>query len=202
MAKDFRKEIGAFYSARRDPALVRLPAIKYLMILGRGHPAKGTEYREAIQALYTLVYTLKFSGKKGTRQREMPVLPLDSLWWQAGRKGFDSRAPGSAWRWQAMLAVPGFVTQAMLDKVRKEAMAKKPLPALRKVRLKTWKEGLSAQVLHIGPYAAEPPTIKRLHEFIKEQGHRPRGRHHEIYLSDPSRTSPKKLKTILRQPVS
>jgi hypothetical protein len=132
----------------------------------------------------------------------MPVLPLDSLWWQAGGKGFDPRAPRSAWRWQAMLAVPGFVTQAMLDKVRKQAMAKKPLPGLREVHLKTWKEGLSAQVLHIGPYAAEPPTIKRLHEFIKEQGHRPRGRHHEIYLSDPSRTSPKKLKTILRQPVS
>ncbi len=201
MAKDFRKEIGAFYSARRDPAFVRLPAIKYLMILGRGDPAKGAEYREAVQALYTLVYTLKFSAKKGTRQREMPVLPLDSLWWQAGRKGFDSRAPRSAWRWQAMLAVPGFVTEAMLEKVRKEAMAKKPLPALRKIHLKTWKEGLSAQVLHIGTYAAEGPTIKRLHQFIKEQGHRPRGRHHEIYLSDPRRTSPKKLKTIIRQPV-
>jgi len=202
MAKDFRKEIGAFYTARRDPALIRLPAIKYLMIDGRGHPAKGAEYPEAIQALYTLVYTLKFSAKKGTRQREMPVLPLDSLWWQAGRKGFDSRAPRSAWRWRAMLAVPGFVTEAMLNRVRKEAMAKKPLAALRKVHLKTWKEGLSAQVLHIGSYAAERPTIQRLHEFIKEQGHRPQGRHHEIYLSDPRRTSAKKLRTIIRQPVS
>src|SRR3989304_6424657 len=121
MAKDFRKQIGVFYSARRDPALVRLPAVKYLMIDGRGGPAKGREYPEAIQALYTLVYTLKFGAKKGTRVREMPVLPLDSLWWQAGRKGFDPRAPRSAWRWRGMLAGPGFVTGAVRGQTPQEA---------------------------------------------------------------------------------
>jgi hypothetical protein len=98
--------------------------------------------------------------------------------------------------------VPGFVTEAALAKVRKDVLAKKPIPLARKVRLKTWTEGLCAQVLHVGPYAAERPTIKRLHDFIKAQGYRPTGRHHEIYLSDPRRTSPRNLKTILRQPMA
>jgi hypothetical protein len=199
MGADFRKQVGPLIKARRDPAVVRVPALKYLMVSGRGDPAKGKEFQEGVQALYTLAYTLKFSGKPGSRQREMPVLPLDALWWMPGRKGFPANAPRSAWRWQAMLAVPGFVTEGMLAKVRKVAMAKKPLPSLRRVHLKTWKEGLCAQVLHVGPYAAERPTIERLHEFIRLQGYRPIGRHHEIYLSDPQRTSPKNLKTILRQ---
>jgi hypothetical protein len=202
MAADFRKQMAPFITARRDPKMIRLPALKYLMATGRGDPAKGKEFREAVQALYTLIYILKFSGKPGSRQREMPVLPLDGLWWVPGRKGWSGVAQRSSWRWQAMLAVPGFVTEAMLDKTRKVAMAKKPNPALRKVHLKTWKEGLCAQVLHVGPFAAERPTIERLHTFIREQGYRPTGRHHEIYLSDPSRTSPKKLKTILRQPMA
>ena len=201
MATDFRKKVGALYAARRDPAMVRVPALKYLVITGRGDPAKGKEFQEAIQALYALAYTLKFSGKPGSRQRAMPVLPLDALWWMPGRKGFPANAPRSAWRWQAMLAVPGFVTQAMLAKVRKVVLSKKPMPLASKVRLKKWKEGLCAQVLHVGPYAAERPTIKRLHDFIQEQGYRPTGRHHEVYLSDPRRTSPKNLKTILRQPM-
>jgi hypothetical protein len=202
MATDFRKQVGALYTARRDPVVVRVPALKYLMITGRGDPAKGKEFGEAVQALYTLAYTLKFSGKPGSRQREMPVLPLEALWWMAGRKGWSTKAPRSTWRWQAMLAMPGFVTEAMLAKARKDALAKKPMPSLRKVHLKVWKEGRCAQVLHVGPYAAEGPTIKRLHEFIRERGHRLAGRHHEIYLSDPGRTSPKNLKTILRQPMS
>lgn len=202
MAADFRKQMAPYITARREPRVIRLPRLKFLMVTGRGDPAKGKEFREAVQALYTLIYTLKFSGKAGSRQREMPVLPLDALWWMPGRKGFPANAPRSAWRWQAMLAVPGFVTDGMLAKVRKSILAKKPMPALRKVRLKTWKEGLCAQVLHVGPYAAERPTIKRLHDFIVDQGYRPVGRHHEIYLSDPQRTSPKNLKTILRQPMA
>ena len=202
MAVDFRKQMSPFITARRDPKVVRLPSLKYLMISGRGDPAKGEEFRGAIQALYTLVYTLKFSGKPGSRQRQMPVLPLDALWWKPGHKGFLEDAPRSAWRWQAMLAVPGFVTEAMVARVRKDVLAKKSMPTVRKVHLKTWKEGLCAQVLHVGPYAAERPTIERLHEFIRESGYRPTGRHHEIYLSDPGRTSPKNLKTILRQPMA
>src|SRR3990172_8928830 len=106
MAADFRKQMGPFITARREPKVVRLPALKYVMIAGRGDPAKGREVQEAVQALYALVYPLKFSSKPGSRQRAMPVLPLDALWWMPGRKGFPANAPRSAWRWQAMLAVP------------------------------------------------------------------------------------------------
>jgi hypothetical protein len=202
MAVDFRKQMAPFITARLDPAVVRVPAIKYLMIAGKGDPAKGKEFQEAVQALYTLIYTMKFGAEPGTRLRGIPVLPLDALWWQVGRKGFDSHSPRSAWRWRAMLAVPSFVSEAMVGRARKAAMARKPMPSLRKVRLHTWKEGLAVQVLHLGPYAAEGPTIQRLHDFIRDQGRRPVGRHHEIYLSDPSRTAPRKLRTILRQPMA
>jgi len=123
MAADFRKQMGPFITARRDPKVVRLPALKFLRVDGRGDPAKGKEFREAVQALYTLAYTLKFSGKPGSRQRQMPVLPLDALWWMPGHKGFPGNAPRSAWRWQAMLAMPGFVTEAMVAKVCKDVLA-------------------------------------------------------------------------------
>lgn len=202
MAEDFRKELKPYFTARKEPALVRLPAIKYLHIEGKGDPAKGGEFQEAISALYTLIYTLKFSVKRSSPPREIPVLPLQALWWMAGGRKFSTRAPRSAWRWRAMLAVPGFITAAMVDKARKQAFDRKPLPALKKLKVERWKEGLCAQVLHLGPYAAEMPTIDRLHAFIKERGYRPKGRHHEIYLSDPGRTAPRKLKTILRQPVA
>jgi hypothetical protein len=201
VTSDVRKQIGPYYTARRDPGVVRVPAFTYLAIAGRGHPAKSSEFKEGIQALYTLAYTLKFSGKPGSRQRAMPVPPLDVLFWVPGRQGIPARAPRSAWRWRAMLMVPGFVTPAMVAKARKAALAKRDLPALRRARLIRWKEGLCGQVLHVGPYSAEGPTIRRLHEFIRRQGYRPTGRHHEVYLSDPNRTSPKNLKTIVRQPM-
>ncbi len=200
MAEDLRRQLKPYFTAKREPAAVRVPAIKYLMLDGKGDPG-SEEFRQAIGALYSLVYTLKFSLKKSSRPRELPVLPLQAQWWMAGGRKFSLKAPRSAWRWRAMLALPGFVTQAMVDRARKQALAKKPVPLLSKVKLTRWKEGLCAQVLHLGPYAAEMPTIERLHEFIRSKGYRPTGRHHEIYLSDPSRTAPKKLKTILRQPM-
>jgi hypothetical protein len=202
MAEDFRKQLKPYFSAKSEPVLIRIPAIKYLYVEGKGDPAKGREFQQAISALYTLIYTLKFSLKRASRPREVPVMPLQALWWMAGGRKFSTRAPRSAWRWRAMLAVPGFVTPAMVEKARKEAFARKPLPTLKKLKLERWREGLCAQVLHVGPYAAEMPTIDRLHAFLKDKGYRPKGRHHEIYLSDPGRTAQRKLKTIIRQPVT
>lgn len=201
MADDLRKQLKPYFQAAREPALIRIPAIKYLYIEGKGDPATGAEFREAIQALYTLIYTLKFSFKKTGKPRDLPVLPLQAQWWMAGRRKFSTRASRSAWRWRAMIAVPGFVTEAMVRKASAAAGERKPLPALERVHLDRMKEGLCGQILHIGPYAAEMPTIDRLHAFIKEKGYRLKGRHHEIYLGDPRRTKPSKLKTIIRQPV-
>jgi hypothetical protein len=201
MPEDLRRQLKPYFTARPQPAVVRLPAIKYRFVEGEGDPGRGQDFREAVGALHALTYTLKFSLKKSTRPREVPVMPLQALWWTAGRRAFSSKAPRSAWRWRAMLAVPGFVTAAMVDRARREALIRSSLPMLEKIGLTSWKEGLCAQVLHLGPYAAELPTLDRLHEFIRSKGYRPTGRHHEIYLSDPNRTPPTKLKTILRQPM-
>lgn len=201
MPDDLRRQLKPFFTAKTEPGVVRVPAVKYLYVEGKGDPRTGQEFREAIGALVTLAYTLKFSLKKSARPRELPIMPLQALWWMAGGRKFSTRAPRSAWRWRALLAVPGFVTRTMIDKARREALARRPSASLKKAKLTRWKEGLCAQVLHVGPYAAEMPTIDRLHEFIRARGYRPKGRHHEIYLSDPSRTPAKKLKTILRQPM-
>lgn len=202
MATDLRQQLKPYFTARREPDLLRIPAIKYVYVEGKGYPGRSSEFTDAIQALYTIVYTLKFSLKKAGAKREVPVLPLQALWWMAGGRKFSSRAPRSAWRWRAMLAVPGFVTEAMVRKAATGAAERRPLPALARVRMETLKEGLCGQILHVGPYAAEMPTIDRLHAFLKEKGYRLRGRHHEIYLGDPRRTKPGKLKTIIRQPVA
>jgi len=101
-----------------------------------------------------------------------------------------------------MIMQPEYVSEALVEQIRDEVARKKALPALSRVRFETYDEGLSVQIMHIGPYDAEAPTIARMHDYIMEQGYALRGKHHEIYLSDPNRTAPEKLKTILRQPVA
>jgi hypothetical protein len=127
-------------------------------------------------------------------------MPLEGLWWVADMSTFTVEDK-SAWSWTAMIAQPDSVTQAMVDEAVAQATRKKALPAAPSLRLERFKEGRAAQVMHIGPYAAEGPTIQRLHAFIAEHGCERAGRHHEIYLSDPRRADPAKLKTVIRQPV-
>jgi hypothetical protein len=127
-------------------------------------------------------------------------MPLEALWW-AVRGKFDIQAPGN-WRYTAMMLQPAHITAAMFQAGLEQVREKRgDSPALKKLRLETFEEGLCVQIMHLGPYATEPATIERLHAFAREQGCRPRGKHHEIYLSDPRRTAPEKLKTVLRQPV-
>ena len=153
--------------------------------------------QDAIQALYSLSYCAKFTLKKAGI--EYRVSPLEGLWGSAG--GFVPTKKAT-WRWTAMIMQPPAVTPAVLEQVRSDAMRKKPLPALAKVRLESFREGLSAQIMHVGPYSTEAPTIARLHDFIKKQGYRLAGRHHEIYLGDPRRSAPERLRTVIRQPIS
>jgi hypothetical protein len=191
------------YEASRLPELVRVPELTFVMIDGHGDPNTSAEYREAIQALYGLSYTLKFGLKKelGLNYR---VGPLEGRWWA---DDMDEFAIGrkADWHWTAMIAQPDVVTRDRFGRARAEVQRKKGLAALERARLERFDEGLAAQVLYLGPYSDEGPTIERLHGFIRESGYTFDGRreqHHELYLGDPRRSAPEKLRTIIRQPVA
>ncbi len=170
------------------------------MIDGRGDPNTSPRFRQAVEALYGLSYTMKFASKKAGGP-DWTVMGLEGLWWTDTQGNFRIDLRKDRWNWTMLIVQPQVVTAKMLAKTAKELAAKKDNPAIAQVRLERLTEGLSAQVLHVGPYDAEAPTIALLHEFIAAQGRRPRGKHHEIYLGDPRRAAPQKLKTLLRQPV-
>jgi hypothetical protein len=184
-------------ASSKEPSLIEVPELQFLMVDGTGDPNQPGQFQDAIQALYSLSYGAKFMLKK--EGVEFRVSPLEGLWGSAGGLNPNKKA---TWRWTAMIMQPAAVTPAVLEKVRADAMRKKPLPALSKVRLEAFREGLSAQIMHVGPYSAEAPTIVRLHEFIEKQGYRRAGKHHEIYLGDPRRSAPDRLKTLIRQPIA
>ena len=202
---DLKKRLSPFFSPPRDPVLVDLPELGYLMIDGKGAPDEGAEYpttdfQKAFAALFPVVYTIKFRLKRDGLI--MPILPLEALWFTGGDGGFDVNVPSEEWGWRAMLAVSDDVTPAVFDDAVAEVRRKKgDSNELQRLRFERWCEGRCAQVMHVGPYSEERPTIERLHAFIAAQGLRRRGAHHEIYLGDPRRADPAKLKTVLRQPV-
>jgi hypothetical protein len=187
------------YRARRVPELVEVPPASFLMIDGHGDPNVSEPYRAAVQALYAVSYAVKFTLQRagGPRYR---VAPLEGLWWAADMADFGKDK--SAWDWTMMIRQPGAVTPELAETVAREVAEKKPIPVARDLRLEPFAEGLAAQVLHLGPYRDEGPTIQQLHAFIEARGHTKRGKHHEIYLGDPRRAAPERLRTIIRQPVS
>ncbi len=197
---DLKKELKPLYTASAQQAtLVTGWPLQYLMFNGYGDPDTNPDFQAGVEALYTASYTLKFRLKKEL-DLDWVVPPLEGLWWML-MADFDLDRRDD-WRWTLMLPQPAEVTRELLDQAVVAAKKKKPLPALEKLRLEIYDEGRAAQILHVGPYREEMATIDRLHAFIKEQGFHLCGKHHEIYLSDPRRTAPEKLKTILRQPVS
>ncbi|MSP12376.1 MAG: hypothetical protein EXR62_05395 [Chloroflexi bacterium] len=201
MAKiDLKKELKHLYDASaKTVTTVEVPAMNFLMINGQGNPNTAQTYKDAISTLYTLSYTLKFKVKKSAAGVDYGVMLLEGLWWTPDLAHLNDK---EQWIWTVMIMQPEFVTPELVSQALVEAQAKKKLAALEQVRLENFHEGLAAQVLHIGPYAAEAPTIARLHAFIEEHGYAPRGRHHEIYVGDPQKAAPEKLKTIVRQPVA
>lgn len=197
---DLRKQLKAVYKASAKPTLVEVPPLDCLMIDGRGDPNTSPQFPQMMQALYGLSYTMKFASKKAGGP-DWTVMGLEGLWWMADGQPFRIEHK-SKWLWTLLIVQPEVVTAKMLARTAKDLAAKKDNPAIAQVRLERLKEGLCAQVLHVGPYSAEGPTIAALHEFITAQGKKPRGKHHEIYLGDPRRVAPERLRTILRQPVA
>jgi hypothetical protein len=194
---DFRKTLKHLYSASaKELALVEVPSMKFFWADGQGDP-NSPQFQSAVELLYGLSYALKFALKK--KGKEYSVPPLEGLWWMEGIEGFDVERR-EEWRWSAMIMQPDFVTEEMVTRARQELAAKRGEPT-QAVRFEPFSEGLSAQILHLGPYSAEGPTIEKLHRFVEAQGYRLRGRHHEIYLGDPRRSAPEKLKTLIRHPI-
>jgi hypothetical protein len=197
---DLARKLKPLYAPPKDQlVIVDVPKIDFLMIDGSGDPNTAPAYREALEALYALAYTIKFSLKLGPAKTDFRVMPLEGLWWSDDLEVFRLGRRDD-WNWRMMIAMPDIVTADIVKDAKAAAEKKKDLPALSNIRFKPFAEGKAAQTLYIGPYAEEGPTIEALHAYIARQGHKLSGRHHEIYMSDPRRTAPAKLRTIIRQP--
>ena len=198
---DLRRDIASYAAPRGRFEVVTVPAQQYLMIDGHGDPNTASAYREALETLYPMVYGLKFHSAR-VLGRDHTVMPLEGLWWADDMDSFTQARDKSRWSWTLMILVPAWIDEAAYETVRVEVAAKGKAPALDLLRRAELDEGLVVQTLHIGPYDDEGPVLARMHhEFIPQQGLTMSGRHHEIYLGDPRRTAPERLRTILRQPV-
>jgi hypothetical protein len=199
---DFKKELKQLYRpSAKEFVLVDVPPMQFLMVDGHGDPNTAPAYQNALEPLYAVAYKLKFLSKRQL-EKDYVVPPLEGLWWAEDVDTFTIRRDKSAWDWTMMIMQPEWITREMFEEAVSQVAKGKELPALPKLRLEAYDEGLAVQILHVGSYDDEAPTLQRMHqEFMPQNGLEPAGKHHEIYLSDPRKVAPEKLKTVLRQPV-
>lgn len=198
---DFKKALKELYQpSAKQCVLIDVPPMNFLMIDGAGDPNTSKLFAEATETLYSVSYTLKFMVKKSEQAIDYTVAPLEGLWWADDMATFSVERKGD-WLWTLLIMQPEFITPALIEAAKTEAAAKKTLPLLAQLRFASYHEGLAAQIMHIGPFATEGPTVAKLHQFVEDNGYLLRGKHHEIYLSDPRRAAPEKMKTVIRQPV-
>lgn len=207
MAFDYKKEYREYYLPKKKPSIVTIPPMYFASVCGQGDPnEENGAYKEAISKLYAVAYTIKMS-KKGTHHMEgyfdYVVPPLEGFWWQEGIGEIDF-SDKAGFRWISVIRLPDFVTEEEFGWALNEAASKKQLN-LSDVRFLRIDEGLCVQCLHTGPYDLERETIREMDAFARGMGYEPdfeNGRHHhEIYLSDPKRTAPEKMKTVIRHPI-
>lgn len=199
---DFKKTLKHLYRpSSKAFEQVAVPQMQFLMVDGLGDPNTAETYQQALEALYAVAYGVKFASKKELG-RDYAVPPLEGLWWADDMAIFTTTSSKDEWLWTMMIMQPAWIDERIVEAACSKAASKKKLPALQALRLETYDEGQSVQIMHIGSYDAEGPTIERLHkEFLPANNLVENGKHHEIYLSDPRRVAPEKLKTVLRQPV-
>jgi hypothetical protein len=202
---DLKKENKELYDpSAKEVSIVDVPKMNFLMIDGEGDPNTSQEYQAAIEALFPVSFSVKFiSGKENSQ--DYVVMPLEGLWWVENMEDFSIQDK-SSWKWTAMIRQPDFITKDMIKRAKEEVEKKKNPTALSRIKFESLHEGLSVQIMHIGPYSEEGPTIKKLHNFIGGKGYEfdgsmPGEKHHEIYISDLRRTKPERLKTVIRQPI-
>jgi hypothetical protein len=198
---DFKKELKELYNPKTNiVSEVTVPRMNFLMIDGKGDPNTSKEFADAIQALYPVAYTIKFVIKKSISY-DFSVMPLEGLWWSDDLSDFATGKKDN-WYWTLMIMQPKVVTREIYEKALNEVKAKKNPPFIEKIRFESFEEGKAAQIMHLGAFADEGPNIYKVHDHIKELRGKFDGKtqkHHEIYLSDLRRTSPEKLKTVVRQ---
>jgi hypothetical protein len=196
---DLKKELKNLYNpSAKEVSVVDVPAMNFLVVDGEGAPT-SPQYSAAIEALFSVAYTLKFIIKKG-KGIDYSVMPLEGLWWVDDMSKFSADLKDE-WKWTAMIMQPKYVTSDDFNLAAEQVKKKKNPAALPKVRFESFKEGPSAQIMYIGPFSAEGPTIAKIHAHIQNSGQALSGKHHEIYLNNPATTAPEKLKTIIRQPM-
>jgi hypothetical protein len=198
---DYKKELKHLYKpSSKKVEIVDVPDMNFLLIDGKSDPNTAQEFKDAVEALFSVSYTLKFMIKKSDIAFDYGVLPLEGLWWADDMSQFSTKDK-SNWKWTLMIMQPECVTDEFVKEAIEQVTKKKGLQALPKLRFEVFSEGKAAQILYIGPFSEEGPTIEKVHQFIEEKGYERSGKHHEIYLSDFRRTAPEKLKTIIRQPM-
>ena len=202
---DLKKKYKHLYlPTAKKVSVVEVPALKFIMVDGRIPagipPADSVDFQNALQALYGLSFTLKFMSKlREENPIDYTVMALEGLWWT--EDGDFDLAPDKDWFFRAMMLQPDHISPDMIQEAAAQVAEKGENPALAKVDFEEFQEGLSIQIMHIGPYADEERSLAKMKVFAQENGYRYRGRHHEIYIGDPRRAKPENLKTVLRQPV-
>ena len=196
---DFKKALKQLYNPpQKGFHFLDVPQMSFLMLDGLGDPNTSLKYQQVVDALYSISYGIKFALKSLGFDHIVP--PLEGLWWVEDMKEFTF-ANKSDWEWTMMIMQPEWVTSEWVEKVRDMTIKKKDNPFLSNIKFDIYDEGLCVQILYTGAYKDEAPTIAEMHKFITTNGYQTNGKHHEIYLGDPRKTSPEKLQTILRQPI-
>ncbi len=199
---DLKKKYKELYKTPEDkPVFVDVPEFTIVSIEGAGDPNTSEEFKKAVEALYPVVYKIKFASKL-VLKKDYAVMPMEGLWWAEDMSKFK-QDDKSNWLWKIFIVQPDFITKDMFEDAVEEVREKKNPEFIDRITIEKFKEGKSAQILHLGPYSEEAENIQKVHDFIKENGFSFDGlkqKHHEIYLSDMRRTAPEKLKTIVRQP--
>lgn len=204
---DFKKKYKELYNpSAKQVALVKVPRFNFIMVDGTIPPniqvADAPDYQNGLETLYGLSYTLKFMIKQRKKDPvDYPVMPLEGLWWAEGSQKDFNVSRKDAWYFTGMIMQPEPVTAALFAEAKDKLRAKKNPAMLNDARFVKFEEGPSIQVMHLDPYSEEPASIAKLVAFSTENGYKTHGKHHEIYLGDPRRTAPAKLRTVLRHPI-
>jgi hypothetical protein len=204
---DLKKKYKELYNpSAKQVAVVKVPRFNFIMIDGTIPPNiqvdEAADYQNGLETLYGLAYTLKFMIKQRKKNAvDYPVMPLEGLWWAEGSQKDFNVSRKDAWYFTGMIMQPEPVTAALFAEAKEKLRAKKNPVMLDDARFEKFEEGPSIQILHLGPYSDEPVSIAKLVSFSKENGYKTHGKHHEIYLSDPRRTAPAKLRTVLRHAI-